>query len=77
VGTRKGLTLWTIYHNPSDYPGKYVARRFVVERGLGLKAAREVLIADTLEAIRARLPPGLYCLGRQPGDEPQIVETWI
>jgi hypothetical protein len=38
----------------------------------------ETLIADTVEELRAQMiRQGLYCLPRQPGDEEQIVESWL
>jgi hypothetical protein len=36
-----------------------------------------VLRAASLDELRAMLPPGLRRLPREPGDEEQIVETWI
>jgi hypothetical protein len=33
--------------------------------------------ADTLEGVRAHLPPGLVLLSRHPNDDPAIYETWI
>jgi len=67
-----GLSLWTVYDSPSDYPGRFVARRFELNR-----PTRLVLVASSLEGVRRLLPPGLYCLPRLPGDEPHIVEVWL
>jgi len=75
------LPTWTIYFNATDYPGKFVVRRFVIlGGGRGLhKDAEPCFVGDSLEAARDSLPHerGLYCMPRQAGDEPQIVETWI
>jgi hypothetical protein len=70
------LTGWTIYDHPRDYPDCFVARKWLAQRG-GVVATTEMFTADTLDELRALLPPGLTCLARLPGDEPQIVEVWI
>jgi len=71
------LNLWTVYANPSDYPGKYVARRSEV-RGDGPTVTADLIVADTLRAIREELRNrGLLCLARDPDDDPVIVEIWL
>jgi len=70
------LSLWTVYYNPSDYPGKFVARRFELD-----KPTHDVVVADTLDNVRAgirmRATFLLTRLDRNPGDDSVIVETWI
>lgn len=66
------LELWTIYDSPIDLPGSFVARKWVLD-----KPTSELLQDKTLEGLRAKLPNGLHCMPRSPGDEPQIVETWM
>jgi hypothetical protein len=67
------LSMWTIYRSPADHPGKYVARRFELDR-----PNRDVLIADNLVEVRAPLlARGLYRLDRYPDDDPVIVEVWL
>jgi hypothetical protein len=72
----KSIPIWTIYRNPTDFPGKFVARRHDIFRD-GPKASDEYFTAATLDEIRAALPFGLACLTRSEEDEPQIVESWI
>ena len=70
------LTLYTIYHNPSDYPGKYVMRPSTIgERGL--LTLGDAVVSDTLEEARATVPPFLFNLGRMRGDDPVIAEVWV
>lgn len=69
------LSIWTITANPSDYPGKFVARRFLID-GRIIAATTDIHIADDLEAVRAMLPKGLINIGRGD-DDPVIVESWI
>lgn len=75
-----GIAMWVIYHDPADYPGQFVARRWEVAGG-GPKATREMRLADSLEGVRALLPGmdsgRLYRIGRNAADDPVIVETWL
>lgn len=66
------LELWTIYDSPIDLPGSFVARKWVMET-----PTSELLQDKTLEGLREKLPPGLLCMPRSPGDDPKIVETWM
>lgn len=70
------LNIWTITDNPSDFPGKFVARRHVVG-GASAHPTDQHFVADTLAEIRAALPSGLICIARGPEDDPVIVESWI
>lgn len=59
---------------PSD---NYVARKFVVTKGR-VRAAPEVIVEASLEAIREQLEQGgLVCLKRSPEDDPKIMEVWL
>jgi hypothetical protein len=70
------LKLWTVYEHPRDYPTKYVAR--CTEIGDGQPwVHEEALVADTLDELRAQLPPGLHRLPRDEADAPVIVEVWL
>lgn len=71
------LTLWVIYDSPPDYPGSFVLRPQSVQRDGTITPSAEHWVTKTLAGARARLPLGLYNLGRQPGDSPGIVEVWI
>ena len=64
--------IWAIYKHPLDYPEKFVARKFILD-----KPTSEILIGDTLEEIRKLLPKGLTLIERNPKDDPILVETWI
>ena len=61
-----------IYNNPKDYPGKYVARLWDTNI-----PTHTIAIADNLEEIRETKPAEMVIMGRQPQDDPIIVETWI
>lgn len=70
------LSMWVITQNPSDFPGQFVAREWLI--GAGVTAATlNHRVAATLEDIRDLVPPGLAHLPRSPSDDPVIVESWI
>ena len=70
------MSQWVVYCRRREYPDKYVARRWGVRAGQ-ITATYEVKLADTLEEIRRRIPPWLYCLRRFEDDDPCIVEVWL
>ena len=65
------VPIYVIYKNPKDHPGKYVARKFILD-----KPTEECFIANSLEEVRAKLPKGLTCFDRDPSDDKCIVESW-
>lgn len=67
------LAIYVVYCSPSDYPGKYVVRRWVGERA----DPRPLAVTDDLDAAREALPDGLICLPRRTDDDWTIVETWL
>jgi hypothetical protein len=62
-----------VYDNPTDYPGKYVARLWDIKN----KPTNIVVVKDSLEAVRKAIPEGMHRIGRHSTDDPVIVETWI
>lgn len=73
------LPMWTVYKNPSDYPGKYVVRRSVAGPGGTLRHDPfPIVVAETIEEARLSLPQvGLHCIPRYAEDDPVIVEVWL
>lgn len=73
------LSMWTVYERPHDYPEGFVVRRWIVGPS-GQLLSGDAWFGETLDAVRGFLAqhyPGMIRLARSPGDEPQIVETWI
>jgi len=66
------LPIWTIYDHPLDFPEFWVARKFELDKPTG-----EVILGNTLAAVRDTLPEGLICVPRAPADDPVIVECWL
>ena len=71
------LLMYTVYHNPSDFPGKFVVRRHAVRPGFVAAEQTAMAVCDSLDEARQALPPGLVSLGREPQDDPVIVESWV
>ncbi|MFN9471025.1 hypothetical protein [Acidovorax sp.] len=69
---REPFYVWTVFENPQDYLGLFVARRFNFDQPTG-----DVRLATTLDAIRAAIPQGLYRLERNPLDDRCVVESWV
>lgn len=69
---------YAIYENPSDYPGRFVLRKWVVVRGNPnpLASPFPTCIATTIEVCRNAIPPGMVMIKPKGGD-PSIVEEWI
>ena len=65
------LVMFTIYHNPSDYPGKFVARRCTILPGAVAMDDEPLAVADTLEAAREAIPTrALVCMARSAAERP-------
>lgn len=70
------LPIWAVTWNPTDYPNKAVARPHFVGHGTE-SAVTAVLVAESLDALRAMIPKDLNRLERAPTDDPVIVEVWL
>lgn len=75
--SRAQLQIWTVYENPSDYPGLFVLRRYDILRNGRVVPNREVATAPDRAGVEAHLPPGLAFLPRDPRDPPSVVGSWI
>jgi hypothetical protein len=70
------LPMWSVTTCTSDLGEGYAARPFLVNH-VGAVPMRVHLLADTIEALREQLPPGLCRLDRNIDDDPTIVEVWL
>lgn len=71
------LDMYVIYESPSDYPGKFVVRKHVVQNGRITPADSPEIICDNLAKAREAIPPYLYRQPREMRDDRCIVETWF
>lgn len=67
---------WVVYFNPSDYPGKWVVRKFTIVAGR-IEASDALHVCSSCSEARENIPLGLACIPRHAQDEPHIVEAWI
>lgn len=72
-----GISVWTIYFKPKDHPEGYCAREHRVTKSDN-RPVGELIKDATIEQLRERFSSqGLVCVGRDPADDPVIVESWI
>lgn len=71
------LWMFVIYDHPKDCPDEFVCRRCTTEGGRVVFENALYARGETLDAVRAQIPPGEVCLGRSENDDPVIVETWF
>lgn len=69
------LPQFVIYHSPSDFPGKYVVRLWLVGPRMGPTAL--MATCDTLDEARDFVPLGLFRMPRAELDDAVIVKTWF
>lgn len=70
--TELNLPIITIYKNPSDYKGQYVARIFDSEM-----PTNTILVCNTLKELRELIPNCFIKMHRNLTDPKIIVETYI
>jgi len=74
------VSMWAIYENPTDYPGKFVVREWRSLGGVVQFAKDPLCVVDTLQQARAAVIGNrrdLLNIGRAPSDDPVIVEVWL
>lgn len=69
---------YTVFFNPTDYPGLYVVRPFVLKEG-AVEPMGIAWTGQTIDEVRAKVPRdlGLVRFSRSPEDHPSILEVWL
>lgn len=70
------LPSWVVFDCQLNLPDHIVACKQIVRRGF-IEITDEVLLAETLLELHAKLPPNLTRNARHPMDERQMVEFWF
>jgi PAS domain S-box-containing protein len=71
------LLYYTIVHELA-HGHLYTCRRWYRRNSKAVRIDDAVFAkGPTLESVRAQLPAGLRNIGRDPGEDPRIVETWV
>lgn len=69
------LLMYTIYDNPTDFSGWFVAREFKISAGRVI-SGDVIAKGRNLDIVRQQLPEGLHRIPRCPSDDKKIVEVW-
>lgn len=70
-------SIWVVYWNPTDYPNKYVARRFRINQRDAAPTS-DVMITPVYSYIKDIMEGmGLTKLPHSEVDEPHIIENWL
>ena len=75
--TTATLEMLVVYRYPSDFPNKYVVRRWTCMATGGVPDRVPLIVCDTLEEARAAVPQWMVRLERQAGDDPVVCEVWL
>ncbi len=71
------VVFYVVYESPLDYPGMFVVRKQAVGPGTLLIERKPHVVSTDLDGARAAIPRDLIRMRRLPGDEPQILESWL
>lgn len=72
------MVQFVIYRNPSDFPDRFVVRRWYVVQGeLQPRCDAIACVCSSLAEARKSVAPGLTCIHRDPNDDPVICEVWL
>lgn len=77
---RQPLPMWVVYDRPKDHPTKVIVRKWLIPAPpeSGPVPTREGFYTDTVdEAVTLLERAGRSPLGRNAGDSPDIIGTWV
>jgi len=66
------LPIITMYRHPSDWPDKFIARLWDLNKPTNL-----FMIADTYQELIDKLPFHMHRVPRRKDDDPVIIESWL
>lgn len=66
------IPMVVLYENPSDFPGKFVARLWFLNR-----PTPYAIIKDTLKELEEEIPHAMIPLNTHFTDDPVIIQTYI
>ena len=67
---------YVLYESPSDYPGKFVVREWIITRK-DIKKSKVISVSSTHEKASKSVPYNMSFLLRCEDDDPCIVGVWI
>ena len=75
--TTATLEMMVVYRHPTDFPDKYVVRRWTCMSSGAKADPVPLIVCNTLEEARAAIPQWMVHLERSAGDDPAILEVWL
>lgn len=66
------LPIVTVYFNTIDFPNQYVGRIYNVNH-----PCKYIVLGDTLEEVRSKIPNWMHRMDREDMDNLNIVEVWL
>ena len=77
--TAMATVIVTVYDHPKDFPHGYVARMHIsANSGKTTYVPPTIYIGrETLDEVRAAIPPDMVKMIRHPQDDPVILETYV
>jgi hypothetical protein len=76
VPSPKQINMICIYDRPNDYPERFVGRIIFINHGVVIMS-NAVILADTLEELKTKIPSSMVYLDRQENDDPKIVGVYL
>ena len=77
--SRMASVIVTVYDHPQDFPHGYVARAHIIAYGGKTTYVSPMIYVgrETLDEVRAAIPPDMVKMIRHPQDDPVIIETYM
>lgn len=77
--TAMATVIVTVYDHPKDFPHGYVARMNISANGGKTTYVPPTIYIgrETLDEVRAAIPPDMVKMMRHPQDDPVILETYV
>lgn len=71
------MTFYAVYYNPTDFPGEWVVRRWVLVDLLVRAEPQLWGQGATLQEVRRLRPPETLILPKREDDDPALWEVWV
>jgi len=71
------ISVWAVYDKPTDYPDRFVARRYQIAEG-ETTATEDVMISTDIEIIHHFMQKlNLFRTEPFENDDKKIIEVWL
>lgn len=74
----EGFSIYAVYWNPRDYPGKFVVRQWMLIDNCSVPVDEPLIVEKYYKAVQEKMEAlGLYRLYPPIGSDPVLIEEWI